>query len=147
MAFLPHAVTLPNGFCISDERARLDMAFVHASLAQAYWAVGRSPALTERCWSHCLCFGIYDPAGPQVGFGRILTDYSLRAHIGDVFVHPASRRRGLAHALIRTMLEHPELATVTHWTLSTTDAHAVYRPFGFRVAGADERWMTLTRAA
>ena len=142
---MPTTVTRPDGYRISDDRARLNMAFVHASLATAYWAAGRAPELTERCWSHCLCLGIYHPVGHQVGFGRVLTDYTLRAHVGDVFVHPSERGQGLATSLIQAMLEHPELATVTHWTLTTSDAHAVYARFGFRIAEPDGRWMTLTR--
>ncbi len=144
---MPTTVTLPNGHSISDDRTRLDMAFVHASLANAYWAVGRRPDLTERCWSHCLCLGVYHPERGQVGFGRVLTDYTFRAHVGDVFVHPSARRRGLATALIQAMLEHPELTTVTHWTLTTADAHAIYARLGFRIAEPDGHWMTLTRAA
>jgi GNAT superfamily N-acetyltransferase len=140
-----HAVRLPNGYTISDDRARIDMAFVHASLASAYWAADRPRALTERSWANCLCFGIYAPDGAQVGFARLLTDYAFRAHLGDVFVDPASRGLGLSRALVETILAHPELATIWHWTLTTRDAHGLYAKLGFRVAEADGRWMTLDR--
>ena len=125
------------------------MEFVHASLAAAYWAATRPRAVTERSWANCLCFGIYAPEGPptgkQVGFGRLLTDYAMRAHLGDVFIHPASRGLGLGKALLETILGHPELATVTQWTLLTSDAHSLYARYGFRVAETDGRWMTLDR--
>ncbi len=123
------------------------MAFVHESLARAYWAVGRSPALTERSWANCLCFGIYAPEGGQVGFGRLLTDYAFRAHLGDVFVHPASRGLGLGAALIQTVLAHPELVTVDRWTLTTADSQGLYARYGFRLGEADGKWMTLDRGA
>ena len=45
---MPHVVSLPNGYVISDDRARLDMELVHTSLAGMYWAIGRPRALTER---------------------------------------------------------------------------------------------------
>jgi hypothetical protein len=51
--------TLPNGMVISDDRARLDMNFVHGALIDAYWALDRPAALTERSIAHCLCFGVY----------------------------------------------------------------------------------------
>ncbi len=51
--------TLPNGMVISDDRARLDMNFVHGALIDAYWALDRQAALTERSIAHCLCFGVY----------------------------------------------------------------------------------------
>lgn len=139
-----HIVTLPNGYTISDDRARLDMEFVHASLAQVYWAADRPRAVTERSFANCLCFGIYAP-DQQVGFGRLLTDYAMRAHLGDVFIHPTARGLGLGKALVATVLAHPELTTVTNWTLTTRDAHGLYAQFGFRADPANPNWMTLDR--
>jgi len=140
-----HAVSLPNGYVISDDRGRLDMDFVCHSLAGAYWAIGRPRALTERSWANCLCFGIYAPDGAQVGFGRLLTDYAFRAHLGDVFIQPAARGLGLGKALVETILAHPELATVANWTLTTADAHGLYAQYGFRPGEVDNKWMTLDR--
>ncbi len=141
-----HAVKLPNGYVISDDRSRLDMAFVHASLEQAYWAVGRPRAVTERSFANCLCFGVYSPA-EQVGVARLLTDYALRAHLGDVFIKPEARGLGLGKALVETILSHPELTTVAQWTLVTADAHGLYARFGFHADPATPRWMTLDRSA
>lgn len=140
-----HTVTLANGYTISDERTRLDMAFVHASLAEVYWAENRLRAVTERSFANCLCFGVYAP-DRQVGFARLLTDYAMRAHLGDVFIEPKARGFGLGKALVTTILAHPELTTVDHWTLTTADAHGLYAQFGFRADAANTRWMTLDRS-
>ena len=140
-----HAVTLPNGYVISDDRARLDMPFVLDALDGVYWAVGRPHAVTERSWANCLCFGVYAPGGAQVGFARLLTDYAIRAHLGDVFIQPVARGFGLGKALVATILAHPELTTVWHWSLTTADAHSLYARHGFRVAETDGRWMVLDR--
>ena len=84
-----HAAQLANGYEISDDRARLDMEFVHSSLSSAYWAIGRSREVTDRSWTNCLCLGVYAPDRAQVGFGRVLTDYALRAHLaGWVLAKP-----------------------------------------------------------
>ena len=144
---MTHTVQLPNGYLISDDRARLDIGFVHDLLAGMYWAVGRPRALTERSWANCLCFGIYAPDGAAVGFGRVLTDYAFRAHIGDVFIQPAARKLGLGKALIEAMLAHPELAMVANWTLTTADAQSLYARYGFRLGEADGKWMTLDRTS
>jgi GNAT superfamily N-acetyltransferase len=140
-----HAVTLSNGYVISDDRTRIDMEFVHNSLSSAYWAVNRPRAVTERSATNCLCFGIYAPGGVQIGFARLLTDYALRAHLADVFIEPAMRGLGLGKALIKIILAHPELATVTHWTLTTADAQGLYAKYGFRPGEADGTWMTMVR--
>ncbi len=140
-----HCATLTNGYAISDERTRLDMAHVLACLDTAYWAIGRSHDVTRRSWAHCLPFGIYAPSGDQVGFARLLTDYAFRAHLGDVFIEPAHRGHGLGKALVAHILAHPALATVGNWTLTTADAHGLYARYGFRVAAGDGKWMTLDR--
>ncbi len=142
---LPHTITLPSGYTISDDRGRLDMAHVLACLDVAYWAAGRSHDVTRRSWANCLPFGIYAPSGDQVGFGRLLTDYAFRAHLGDVFIAPDHRGHGLGKALVEHILAHPALATVANWTLTTADAHGLYARYGFRVAEADGHWMTLDR--
>ncbi|MCB8878186.1 GNAT family N-acetyltransferase [Acidisoma silvae] len=141
-----HAVLLTNGYVISDDRAKIDMAFVHRSLATAYWAMNRPPAVTERSMANCLCFGIYAPPGEQVGFARVLTDYALRAHLADVFIEPALRGCGLGKALIERILTHPELLTVTHWTLTTADAQGLYARYGFHPSVPDGKWMTMERS-
>ena len=142
----PHLVRLPDGSVISDEQARLDMQFVHAALAETYWAHDRPRPLTERSWAHCLGFGVYAPTGAQVGCARLLTDYTFRAHLGDLVIAADARGHGLGRALVETILAHPELATVSHWTLRTADAHGLYRRYGFRQDGSDPGWMTLDRS-
>ncbi len=141
-----HTVVLSSGHVISDDRRRIDMKMVFASLAETYWAADRPRDVLVRSWANCLPFGVYAPTGEQVGFGRLLTDYALRAHLGDVFIHPASRGLGLGRALVETILAHPELTSVDHWTLSTVDAHALYTRYGFRQGDVDRKWMTLNRS-
>ena len=144
---MTHSVVLPDGHVVSDDRRRIDMEWVLTALAGTYWAADRPRALLARSWAHCLAFGVYAPGGRQVGCGRLLTDYALRAHLGDVFIAPDRRGRGLGRALIETILAHPELATVERWTLTTADAHALYARYGFRADGADASAMTLDRRA
>ena len=142
---MAHTVILNSGYSISDDRRRLDMEFIHRALADAYWAVGRPRALTERSWANCLGFGVYAPDGDQVGCARLLTDFTFRAHLGDLVIRADRRGLGLGRALVETILAHPELTTVSHWTLSTADAHDLYSRYGFRTSAADKNWMTLTR--
>ena len=133
---MAYVVDLADGYVVSDDRARLNMEFVHQSLATAYWAMDRSRGMTERSWANCLCFGVYAPGGNQVGFARLLTDYTFRAHLGDVFINPVARGLGLGKSLVRAILDHPELETVSHWTLTTTSAHGLYAQYGFHLGEA-----------
>ncbi len=141
-----HTVVLSTGHVISDDRARIDMDMVFASLAGTYWAANQPRARITRSWANCLLFGVYSPSDKQIGFGRLLTDYAFRAHLGDVFVCPSSRGLGLGRALIEVILTHPELVSVDHWTLNTADAHALYARYVFQQGIANSRWMTLDRS-
>jgi GNAT superfamily N-acetyltransferase len=117
---------------ISDERARLDVVAIHRYLAEdSYWAQGRPFATVVRAISRSFVLGAYAPDGSQAGFLRLVTDWTLTGHLNDVFVLPAHRGLGLSTAMLSAMFAHPDLATLTRWTLSTTDAHALYARFGF----------------
>lgn len=135
-----------DGYVISDDKARFDVEVIHGFLSgESYWARGRPRALVERAIAHALCLGLYAPDGAQAGFLRVATDRAISAHLGDVFVLPAHRGGGRGVALVRAALEHPELATVSRWTLNTADAHGVYARFGFRLVEAADNMMTWTR--
>jgi GNAT superfamily N-acetyltransferase len=140
-----YVFVLPGGFVISDDRERIDMEFVHRALTGAYWAAKRPRELTVRAFRHSLCLGVYAPDGTQAGFGRVVTDYALRAHLADFYVDPSKRGLGLGKAMVETVLTHPELATVAAWTLTTSDAQALYFSYGFRASPSNPNWMTLTR--
>ena len=143
-----HEAVLPDGHLLSDDRARLDLRLVHQLLAgQAYWAEGRTLEQTERSFAHCHPFAAYGPDGGLAGFARLLTDYTFRAHLGDVFILPERRGLGLGKALLAFVLGHPALRTVTQWTLTTQDAHGLYARHGFRLGEGDGRWMVMQRDA
>ena len=46
--------------------------------------------VVARSIEHSFCFGLYNRDG-QIGFARVVTDYSSMAHLMDVFVLPAYR--------------------------------------------------------
>ena len=139
---MPHLVTRPDGFEISDEAGRLDLALIHGFLStETYWATGRTLETVARSIANSLCLGVYDPFGAQVGFGRMVTDRTTTAHLTDVFILPARRGLGLGKALVGAMLGHPDLTTVRRWTLSTLDAHAIYAAYGFTAMLEPEQQM------
>jgi GNAT superfamily N-acetyltransferase len=120
-----------DGYEIDVARERLDLDFVHRYLSgESYWARGISRERLARSIAHTYCFGIYAPDGAQVGFARVTTDYARLANLGDVFIAPPHRGRGLSKWLVETMLSDPKLEGVT-WRLSTEDAHTLYERYGF----------------
>jgi GNAT superfamily N-acetyltransferase len=123
---------LAGGYFTSDEKAAMDIDALHRWFTEeSAWARGRTRETVIRTIRHALAIGLYAPDGSQAGFARAVTDYTLNARLTDVVVLPAHRGKGLATGLVRAVLEHPSVATVKAWTLSTDDAHGLYAKFGF----------------
>jgi GNAT superfamily N-acetyltransferase len=136
-----------DGFLISTDTSRLDLAAIHGFLSRdSYWAVGRPLETTRRSIETSLCFGLFDPQGRQAGFARVVTDFATFAWLCDVFVLAAFRGKGLGTWLVRTVVEHPDLKDLKRLLLATRDAHELYRRHGgFTPLSSPERWMERVR--
>lgn len=132
-----------NGaFTVTCDPAKMDRALVAEFLASSYWAKGIPPATVERSMAHSLCFALLD-GDRQIGFARVISDYATIAYIGDVFVLPEYRGRGLAKWLMACILSHPELQGLRRWILATRDAHGLYEKLGFTALKKPEIFMEL----
>lgn len=116
---------------ITTDPSALDVALVHRFLSeQSTWAKGISRDLVERSIAGSLCFAGFLGQG-QVAFARVISDRATFANLVDVFVLPEHRGKGYAKALMRAVLAHRDLQGLRRFTLSTSDAHGLYRQFGF----------------
>jgi GNAT superfamily N-acetyltransferase len=133
--------TGPNGYVVSDDEGRLDVAFVHRWLStQSYWARGRPREVTDRALEHSLNLGLYSDDGAPAGFCRWVTDGATFGWLCDVFVDEAHRGHGLGIFLVQTAVEHPMVAGL-RFLLGTKDAHDLYRKFGFAELAVPGRMM------
>jgi GNAT superfamily N-acetyltransferase len=137
---------LDDGFEVSTDRSRLDLPVIAGFLREAYWSEGVPAEIVVRSIEGSLPFGLYDPDGAQAGFARVVSDRAVFAYLGDVFVLPPFRGRGLGVRLVECVLAHPELQGLRRWHLATADAHELYRRFGFAEPGRPDRHMFLDRA-
>jgi GNAT superfamily N-acetyltransferase len=131
-------------FTISTDPARLDVDAICDFLTRAYWANTRPRQRTERALQNSLVFGVYD-GDRQIGLARVVSDYAIFAYLCDVFIHEDYRSHGLGKWLIQTILEHPDLRDMRRWLLVTSDAHGLYKQFGFTSMEDPERWMQMFR--
>jgi GNAT superfamily N-acetyltransferase len=135
-----------DDFCVSTDTTRLDIEMIHAFLqTSSYWAQHIPRDIVETSIAHSLCFGLYH-AQAQIGFTRLITDYTTLAYLTDVFVSEAYRGRGLGTWMLRCVLNHPDLQRLGKWVLATADAHEFYAQFGFQVMQRPERTMEWWRA-
>jgi GNAT superfamily N-acetyltransferase len=122
--------SLPGGYELDDDRARVDACAVHGFLRQSYWAAGRPLHTVERLVAEATrVVGLYRE-GDQVGFCRVVSDGEKFAFLLDVYVVPEYQGRGLGVELVREAVDlgpHRDL----RWFLKTRDAHGLYERFGF----------------
>jgi GNAT superfamily N-acetyltransferase len=121
---------LPADLEISTDPSRIDLDVVYGFLSTSYWAQGRSRDAVERSIANSMCFGAH-ASGRQIAFGRVVTDRVVFGYLADVFVVPAFRGHGVGKALVRAMLDHPDVAGLRMVLLRTRDAHGLYAPLGF----------------
>ena len=132
-----------NGFCISTDKSNLDIPAIHHFLStEAYWSLGIPFETVKKAIDHSLNFGLYHNE-QQIGFARIISDFSTIAYLGDVYILPEFRGRGLSKWLMETITSFPELQGLRRWILLTGDAHGLYKQFGWKDISNPERWMEL----
>jgi len=127
----PVSRTLPGGFELDDDPARIDIDEVHRFLAdESYWAHGRPRETVERLVRTAdRVVGLYE-GDRQIGFARAVSDGVAFAYLADVYVLSDYRGRGLGVELVREMVENGAYAGCK-WLLHTGDAHGLYRKLGF----------------
>jgi N-acetyltransferase len=129
-----------GAYVIDDDPARIDAGAAVAFLtAEAYWGRSRTETDIRRqvatAWR---VVGAYDRTGAMVGFARAFGDGGS-AYLSDVYVLPGHRGAGLGKAIMRAMIDDGPGAA-QRWMLHTSDAHGLYRTFGF-TQPMDRRYM------
>jgi len=125
---------------ISTDKTKLDVSFIQDFLKDIYWAKGRTIDEVQTTIDSSFCFGIY-LNDAQIGFARVVTDYVVFAYLMDVFIAEEHRGKGYSSILIDTMMNEPVLKNIKIWRLATSDAHFLYKKFGFKALAHPEKMM------
>lgn len=126
---------------ISTDRRRIDRDLVHAFLSeQSYWARSRTREENDRIIDCSLVFGVYED-GRQIAHARVITDTVAFGYLGDVFVVPEARGRGVGKLLMQAVVEHPDVRGLRRFALVTDDAHGLYAQYGFEPIDDVHKWM------
>lgn len=129
-----------NNLIISDDKTKLDVKLIHNFLTTSYWAEGRTIEEVKKSIEHSICFGLYK-ADKQIGFARILTDYTVIAYLMDVFILEEYRGKGFSKLLLKRIFEDERFKSIKKWMLATKDAHSLYAQFGFDTIKNPDRLM------
>ena len=131
---------------IDDSLTRQNFDLAFGWLQTTYWwQYGLTREKVERgAKNSALTIGAYHN-NDQVAYARVVSDTMRFAWVADVYVAPEHRKKGLARAMVRFALDHPDLKDVSKWFLATKDAHGVYAELGFAPLPNPADYMQLWR--
>jgi GNAT superfamily N-acetyltransferase len=132
-------------YVISTDKSKLNIDIIHTFLTNCYWAKGIPRSLVEKCIANSLCFGAH-LNDEQIGFARIVSDFSTFAYLADVFVLEEHRGKGVSRMMMDEIIKHPQLQGLRRFMLATKDAHGLYEKYGFVVTKNPERMMEIVNA-
>ncbi|ALM19812.1 GNAT family acetyltransferase [Nonlabens sp. MIC269] len=128
---MTHREAQKDNFTISTDKSKLDLISIHEFLSkETDWAHGIPIDTVKKSIENSLCFGVYDQ-GQQIGFARVISDFSTIAYLGDVYVLNEYRGNGLSKWLMEEIMNHPNLQGLRRWILLTNTAEWLYKKFGF----------------
>src|SRR4051812_48671551 len=108
-----------DGLVLSTDRSRINVGDVLKILRGSHWASTMPRDRLERAIRNSVCVGVYDAAGNQVAFARVVSDLTTYAYLTDVIVDDAQRGKGIGSWMVETILEHPDfqgLRRIALWT-------------------------------
>ena len=77
----------------------MDVETIHQYLSEeSYWAKGIPRETVEKSIANSFCFGVFYK-DQQVGFAKVITDFTTIAYLGDVFV--------LEKSILRILINRP----------------------------------------
>jgi N-acetylglutamate synthase-like GNAT family acetyltransferase len=126
---------------ISTDPSKLDIAAIHDFLAHhSGWSNGIPLEKVKQSIEHSLNFGVYI-VGRQIGFARVISDFSTIAYLGDIYLLDEFRGKGISKKLMETVMNHPNLQGLRRWILLTSTADWLYEKYGFTKLPKPEIYM------
>jgi len=119
------SIEINNDLGLTD----LEVVFQYLS-RESYWAKDIPREIFDKSLKNSLCFNVHINK-QQVGFARVISDFATFGYLADVFVLEEFRGQGISKLLMNAVIEHPELQNLRRITLATSDAHGLYKQFGF----------------
>lgn len=118
-------------YSITTNRKKMDIKAIHQFLSEySGWSDHIPIERVETSIKNSLNFGLFHHA-EQIGFARVISDFSTIAYLGDVYVLDNYRGQGLSRRLMDCVMSHPNLQGLRRWILLTSTAGWLYEKYGF----------------
>jgi N-acetylglutamate synthase-like GNAT family acetyltransferase len=136
-----------DDYFITTDRNKMDIVAIHDFLSKhSGWSDNIPFEIVKKSTDNSLNFGLFHN-NKQIGFARVISDFSTIAYLGDIYVLDEYRGQGLSKKLMEVVMTHPELQGLRRWILLTSTADWLYEKFGFEKIPKPEIYMELFNPA
>jgi N-acetylglutamate synthase-like GNAT family acetyltransferase len=130
-------------FFITTDKTKMDVTAIHDFLSKySGWSDNIPFETVKISIENSLNFGLFHN-GTQIGFARVISDFSTIAYLGDIYVLDNYRGEGLSKKLMESVMSHPYLQGLRRWILLTSTADWLYEKYGFTKVPQPEIYMEL----
>src|SRR6478752_6393353 len=130
-------------FLITTDKTKLDLVAIHEFLSKySGWSDNIPFDRVKISIDNSLNFGLFHNE-KQIGFARVISDFSTIAYLGDIYVLDDYRGQGLSKKLMDVVISHPNLQGLRRWILLTSTADWLYEKYGFVKLPKPELYMEL----
>lgn len=132
-----------DNFLITTDKSKIDIVAIHDFLSKhSGWSDNIPFDKVKTSIDNSLNFGLFHNH-KQIGFARIISDFSTIAYLGDIYILDNYRGQGLSKKLMDVIMEHPNLQGLRRWILLTSTADWLYEKYGFTKLPKPELYMEL----
>jgi GNAT superfamily N-acetyltransferase len=101
-------------FLITTDKAKLDIVAIHDFLSKySGWSDNIPFDRVKTSIDNSLNFGLFHK-DKQIGFARVISDFSTIAYLGDIYVLDSYRGQGLSKKLMEVVMGHPLVPHQSH---------------------------------
>lgn len=130
-------------YLITTDRSKMDVVAIHDFLSKhSGWSNDIPIEKVKSSIENSLNFGVFDE-GKQIGFARVISDFSTIAYLGDIYILEAYRGQGLSKELMDVIMKHSSLQGLRRWILLTSTADWLYKKYNFTSLPKPELYMEL----
>jgi GNAT superfamily N-acetyltransferase len=115
----------------SSDKSLMQWNAIHDWLStQSYWSKNIPFETVKSAGENSFCIGVFYQ-DVQVGYARIITDFSTFGYLADVYIVQAHRKKGLSKQLMECIMQLDWIHGLRKFMLATQDAHELYKKYGF----------------
>ena len=134
-----------KGYVITTDKSLMQVEAIHKWLSEkSYWVKDIPFEIVLGAFNNSFCMAVLNE-GVQVGYARLVTDYTTVAWLGDVYVEEEHRGQGLSKKMMEILTGLEWVTKLRKVFLGTLDAHGLYARYGFEAPAEPERWMEISR--